>query len=319
VISGFFKEVTVDEMVNVSGLTKIYAGDTRPALKDVNLEIPRGEIFALLGENGAGKSTLINLICGITAPTRGSIRVNGHDMVRNGRAGRASVGLMPQELCIDWTKTVWQNVVFSRGLFGMSPDNYYLENLIRGLVLWDKKDTRLSALSGGMRRRVLLAKALAHQPKVLFLDEPTAGVDLELRRKLWDMVSSLRRRGLTVVLTTHYIEEAEEMADRVAVIRKGEIILVKEKKALMEEFGRRTLVLKLCNRLLCVPTGFHGVRWTLSADGYELTCVIEGQGAKTDVPGLLRRIQLQNIEIGDIETTKSSLEEIYVELLRPFP
>lgn len=305
-------------VISVSNLTKVYAGAKAPALNNLNLQIPQGEIFALLGQNGAGKSTLINILSGITKPTAGSIQVNGHDVLTDYRSARSAIGLMPQELLADWHKTVWRSVTFSRGLYGKPPNSEYLERVLRDLFLWEQKDSQLMTLSGGMKRRLMIAKALAHEPRILILDEPTAGVDSALRRKLWEIVKALRQTGVTVILTTHYLEEAQEMADRVGVIRNGTIILVKEKQALMQELGKRTLVLKLCKQLTRIPPELNAFQWKLSEDGYELSCLIEGHGVNTDVSSLLRGVSQHEIGIVDIETVRSSLEDIYVELLERY-
>lgn len=306
----------VDTIIQVSGLSKVYSGSNVVALKNVSLEIRRGEIFALLGRNGAGKSTLINVVCGILKPTAGSIRIDDGDVHRKPRLTRAAVGLMPQELVVDCHQTIWQSVKFSRGLFGKPPNDRHLEGVLRDLVLWDKRNSKLMTLSGGMKRRVMIAKALAHEPKVLFLDEPTAGVDLELRHTLWGVVNSLRETGVTIVLTTHYIEEAEEMADRVGVMRDGELILVKDKTALMEELGRKTLILRLRHPLAHVPCELQGTGWRLSADGLALELSMRARDGGQDIADLLRGMALCSVSITDIDTVKTSLQEVYVELLR---
>src|SRR6201994_1004408 len=257
-------------IISVSNLTKTYATGFH-ALANVNLEIRKGEIFALLGPNGAGKTTLISIICGIVNPTQGTILADGHDIIRDYRAARSRIGLVPQELTTDAFESVWATVKFSRGLFGKAPNPAYLEKVLRDLSLWDKRDSRIMALSGGMKRRVMIAKALSHEPHILFLDEPTAGVDVELRRSMWEMVRKLRERGVTIILTTHYIEEAEEMADRIGVISKGEIILVEDKKVLMRKLGKKQLTLQLQTPLTAIPPGLDGYQLELGADGHELT------------------------------------------------
>jgi ABC-2 type transport system ATP-binding protein len=277
----------VQPIISVSHLSKTY-GSGFHALKDVNLEIRRGEIFALLGPNGAGKTTLINIICGIVNASSGVVLADGHDVVRDYRAARSRIGLVPQELTTDAFESVWATVSFSRGLFGKPPNPAHIEKVLRDLSLWDKKDTRIMELSGGMKRRVLIAKALSHEPQILFLDEPTAGVDVELRREMWAMVRRLREGGVTIILTTHYIEEAQEMADRIGVISKGEIILVEEKAALMEKLGKRELKLTLQAPLEHIPPGLSAHRLSLSEDGTELTYTYDAQHDHTGIAGLLR-------------------------------
>lgn len=302
-------------IISVSGLSKTYASGFQ-ALKNVELEIRRGEIFALLGPNGAGKTTLISIICGIVNPSTGKVLAAGHDIIRDYRAARSKIGLVPQELTTDAFESVWDTVKFSRGLFGKAPDPAYLEKLLKQLSLWDKKDSRIMALSGGMKRRVMIAKALSHEPEILFLDEPTAGVDVELRRDMWDMVRSLRERGVTIILTTHYIEEAEEMADRIGVIAKGEIILVEDKTALMEKLGKKQLTLHLQSPLTAIPDAFAGYPLTLSADGQELVYTFDSQHEHTGIAELLRRLGDHGIDFKDLQTSQSSLEEIFVNLVR---
>jgi ABC-2 type transport system ATP-binding protein len=304
-----------DAVVSIRGLSKSYASGFQ-ALRGVDLTIRRGEIFALLGPNGAGKTTLISIVCGIVNPSAGTITVDGHDVVRDYRAARASIGLVPQELHTDAFETVWATVRFSRGLFGRPPDPAYLERVLKDLSLWDKRDSKIMALSGGMKRRVLIAKALSHEPRVLFLDEPTAGVDVELRRDMWAMVRRLRASGVTVILTTHYIEEAEEMADRIGVIRKGEIILVEEKAALMQALGRKQLILHLQNPLAALPPGLAGEPLELSPDGTALVYTFDGRGEHTGIPDLLRRLGDAGIDFTDLQTRQSSLEDIFVDLVR---
>ncbi len=304
-----------DAVVTIRGLSKSYASGFQ-ALRQVDLTIRRGEIFALLGPNGAGKTTLISIVCGIVNATSGTISVDGHDVVRDYRGARAAIGLVPQELHTDAFETVWDTVRFSRGLFGRKPDPAYLERILKDLSLWDKKDSRIMALSGGMKRRVLIAKALSHEPRVLFLDEPTAGVDVELRRDMWEMVRRLRASGVTIILTTHYIEEAEEMADRIGVIRKGEIILVEDKAALMRALGRKQLILHLQSPLAALPPALAGDPLELSADGMELVYTFDGNSEQTGIPDLLRRLGDQGIDFKDLQTRQSSLEDIFVDLVQ---
>jgi ABC-2 type transport system ATP-binding protein len=282
----------------------------------VDLEIRRGEIFALLGPNGAGKTTLISIICGLVNPTSGVVKADGHDIIRDFRAARAKIGLVPQELSTDMFETVWDTVSFSRGLFGKAPNPSYVENVLRDLSLWDKKDTKIRALSGGMKRRVMIAKALSHEPQILFLDEPTAGVDVELRRAMWEMVRSLRENGVTIILTTHYIEEAEEMADRIGVINKGELILVEDKAALMAKLGEKKLTLHLKRPLTALPSQLADRQLTLSPEGNELVYTFDAQSDRTGIDVLLRRLAEHNIDFKDLQTSESSLEEIFVNLVR---
>jgi ABC-2 type transport system ATP-binding protein len=305
----------VTPIISISGLSKTYAGGFQ-ALKAVDLEIRKGEIFALLGPNGAGKTTLISIVCGIVNPSTGRVLADGHDIVRDYRAARASIGLVPQELNTDAFETVWDTVKFSRGLFGKPPNPGHLEKVLRALSLWDKKDSKIMALSGGMKRRVMIAKALSHEPKILFLDEPTAGVDVELRRDMWEMVRGLREDGVTIILTTHYIEEAEEMADRIGVISKGEIILVEDKAALMAKLGKKQLTLHLQEPLSAVPAALAGEPLELSADGAELTYTFDSSADRTGIAGLLRRLGEHGIDFKDLKTQESSLEEIFVSLVR---
>lgn len=302
-------------ILSVQNLTKTYAGGFQ-ALKAINLDIERGEIFALLGPNGAGKTTLINIICGIVNPSGGGAFVNGHDIVSEFRQTRGIVGLVPQELPVDGFQTVWKTIAYSRGLFGKAPDAAHLEKVLRSLSLWDKKDSKIIALSGGMKRRVLIAKALAHEPELLFLDEPTAGVDVELRQDMWNVVSELKASGVTVILTTHYIEEAEEMADRVGVINDGEIILVQEKTRLMRELGKKQLVLNLNQALADVPEGFEEYAIEMSADGMELTYTYDSSENRTGITNLLSDLQAAGIHFNDLNTSQSSLEEIFVDLVK---
>jgi ABC-2 type transport system ATP-binding protein len=302
-------------IINVHGLSKTYAGGFQ-ALKRVDLEIRRGEIFALLGPNGAGKTTLISIICGLVNPSTGTVTVNGHDIVADYRAARAEIGLVPQELTTDAFETVWNTVSFSRGLFGKPANPAHIEKVLRDLSLWDKRDNALRTLSGGMKRRVMIAKALSHEPLVLFLDEPTAGVDVELRRSMWLLVEQLRASGVTIILTTHYIDEAEQMADRVGVIRKGEIILVEDKAELMRKLGRKQLTLQLQQPLKEVPDSLKAYDLSLSADGCEL---VYGYDAKAEhgggIAGLLKDLEQAGIGFKDVQTTQSSLEDIFVGLL----
>ncbi len=305
-------------IISVRNLTKTYASGFQ-ALKGVSLEIRRGEIFALLGPNGAGKTTLISVICGIVTPSAGTVAADGHDIVTDYRAARSLIGLVPQELTTNAFESVWDTVSFSRGLFGKAPDPALIEKVLRDLSLWDKKDTRIMALSGGMKRRVMIAKALSHEPTILFLDEPSAGVDVELRRDMWAMVRALRASGVTIILTTHYIEEAEEMADRVGVIHQGEIILVEDKAALMRKLGKRQLKLHLQSPLAAIPADLAGHALELAADGTELTYTFDAQSEKTGIAGLLRRLNEHGIDFRDLQSSESSLEEIFVSLVRTRP
>ena len=302
-------------IIQIRGLEKTYASGFQ-ALKGVDLDIRRGEIFALLGPNGAGKTTLISIVCGIGRGTAGSVTVDGHDIMRDWRAARSLIGLVPQELTTESFESVWATVSFSRGLFGKPPDPAVIERILKDLSLWDKKDTKVMALSGGMKRRVLIAKALSHEPRVLFLDEPTAGVDVELRRGMWEMIGRLRDSGVTIILTTHYIEEAEEMADSIGVISGGRIILVEEKAALMEKLGKRLLTLQLLNPLDAIPPEFAGYPLTLSADGRELVYSFDTQGERTGIAGLLRKLGDHGIHYTNLRTEESSLEEIFVSLVK---
>jgi ABC-2 type transport system ATP-binding protein len=305
----------LEPIISVSQLTKTYKSGFQ-ALKAVDLEIRRGEIFALLGPNGAGKTTLISIICGLVNPTSGVVKADGHDIIRDFRAARAKIGLVPQELSTDMFETVWDTVSFSRGLFGKAPNPSYIEKVLRDLSLWDKKDTKIRALSGGMKRRVMIAKALSHEPQILFLDEPTAGVDVELRRAMWEMVRSLRENGVTIILTTHYIEEAEEMADRIGVINKGELILVEDKAALMAKLGEKKLTLHLKRPLTALPSQLADPLLTLSPDGNELVYTFDAQSDRTGIDVLLRRLAEHHIDFKDLQTSESSLEEIFVNLVR---
>lgn len=302
-------------VISVSNLSKSYASGLQ-ALKKINLEIRRGEIFALLGPNGAGKTTLINIICGIVNPTEGVVRAGGHDIVSEYRAARSLIGLVPQELTTDAFETVWATVNFSRGLFGKPPDPGYVEKILRELSLWDKKDSKIITLSGGMKRRVMIAKALSHEPRILFLDEPTAGVDVELRQEMWEMVRSLRASGVTIILTTHYIVEAEEMADRIGVINNGEIILVEEKAELMRKLGKKQLTLQLSGRLAEVPNELAGYHLELADDGSELVYTYDKRTESADITALLADLGAAGVEFNDLQTRQSSLEEIFVSLLK---
>jgi ABC-2 type transport system ATP-binding protein len=307
-------ESSVPPIISVNNLVKTYASGFQ-ALKGVDLDIRRGEIFALLGPNGAGKTTLISIICGIVNPTSGSVTADGHDIRRDYRAARAKIGLVPQELASDAFESVWATVNFSRGLFGKPPNPAYLEKVLKDLSLWDKKDSTILSLSGGMKRRVMIAKALSHEPQILFLDEPTAGVDVELRRDMWDMVRALRESGVTIILTTHYIEEAEEMADRIGVISKGEIILVEDKNVLMRKLGRKQLTLHLQSPLQQIPSQLAHRQLELSADGTQLTYTFDTQADATGIASLLRQLNEHGIDFKDLHTSESSLEEIFVSLV----
>ena len=301
--------------IKVTGLRKTYAGGLT-ALKDIDLTIHRREIYALLGPNGAGKTTLINVICGIVTPTAGTVAANGHDIIRDFRAARRSIGLVPQELHTDAFESVWATVTFSRGLFGKPPNSALCEKILRDLSLWHKKDAKIMTLSGGMKRRVMIAKALSHEPPILFLDEPTAGVDVELRRDMWQLVRALRDSGVTIILTTHYIEEAEEMADRIGVINHGELILVEDKVRLMRQLGKRQLTLQLQRPLAQLPAGLAQYPLELSQDGHSLTFNFDAHSRETGIPGLLRRLSELDIEVKDLNSHESSLEDIFVGLVR---
>jgi ABC-2 type transport system ATP-binding protein len=300
--------------ISISGLTKTYANGQH-ALKGVSLEIRPGEIFALLGPNGAGKTTLISIVCGIVRPTSGTVLVEGHDIRRDFRAARERIGLVPQELAIEAFETVRAAASFSRGLFGRPPDPAHVERVLRDLSLWDRRDDILMTLSGGMKRRVMIAKALAHEPRILFLDEPTAGVDVELRRDLWDMVRRLRDQGVTIILTTHYIDEAEELADRIGVVNHGELVVVDEKQALMKKLGKRQLTLTLQEPLAAVPAELAEWKLALNADGHELQFTFDAALEQTGVSPLLRRLEQLGIGWRDLNTRESSLEEIFVSLV----
>ena len=301
--------------ISVSHLSKTYASGFR-ALEDINLEIRHGEIFALLGPNGAGKTTLISIICGIVNPTKGEVLAGGHDIITEYRAARSLIGLVPQELTTDAFETVRATVAFSRGLFGKKADPGYIEKVLRDLSLWDKRDDKIMTLSGGMKRRVMIAKALSHEPRILFLDEPTAGVDVELRREMWELVRSLRETGVTIILTTHYIVEAEEMADRIGVINRGEIILIEEKAELMRKLGKKQLALQLHDRLDRVPDELAGYHLELAADGHDLVYTYDSQTEHTDITTLLSILNETGVRLKDLQTKQSSLEEIFVDLVK---
>jgi ABC-2 type transport system ATP-binding protein len=302
------------DVVTVAGVSKTYASGLT-ALKGIELTIRRGEIFALLGPNGAGKTTLISIICGIVNATAGTVVADGHDIVQDYRAARSKIGLVPQELHTDAFESVWATVTFSRGLFGKAPNPAHCEKVLKDLSLWEKRDARIMTLSGGMKRRVLIAKALAHEPTILFLDEPTAGVDVELRREMWQMVRGLRERGVTIILTTHYIEEAEEMADRIGVISKGELILVEDKALLMQKLGKRQLILHLQQPLAQVPSGLGEYALELSGDGHALVLTFDAHRRDTGIPNLLKRLSELHIDVKDLHTSESSLEDIFVSLV----
>jgi ABC-2 type transport system ATP-binding protein len=300
--------------ISIKNLTKTYASGLQ-ALKPVDLEIGKGEIFALLGPNGAGKTTLISIICGIVTPSTGTVIADGHDIQSDHRRARSKIGLVPQELTTDAFETVIATVTFSRGLFGKAPNAAHVEQVLRDLSLWEKRNDKIMTLSGGMKRRVMIAKALSHEPDILFLDEPTAGVDVELRRDMWELVRKLRESGVTIILTTHYIEEAEEMADRVGVILKGELILVEEKTALMKKLGKKTLTLNLQDPLTTLPPELAEWDLTLRAEGNELEYVFDSNAERTGVPSLLRRLSDLGIAFKDLNTRQSSLEDIFVSLV----
>ena len=301
-------------VVSISGLSKTYASGFQ-ALKGIDLAIRRGEIFALLGPNGAGKTTLISIVCGIVNASAGTVLVDGHDVVRDYRAARSMIGLVPQELSTDSFETVWAAVSFSRGLFGKPANPAHIEGVLRELSLWDKRDSKIMTLSGGMKRRLMIAKALSHEPQILFLDEPTAGVDVELRRDMWQLVRGLRDSGVTVILTTHYIEEAEEMADRIGVIRKGELILVEDKAALMHKLGRKQLTLQLQQPLQQLPAELAAYPLELAKGGHELTYTYDAQRGRTGIVDLLKSLADAGIAFKDLHTTESSLEDIFVSLV----
>jgi len=309
---------SMSSIISISGVTKTYATGFK-ALKEINLDIERGEIFALLGPNGAGKTTLISIVCGIVNRSSGSVSVDGHDISRDYRAARSLIGLVPQELTIDAFETVWATVNYSRGLFGKPANPAFVEKVLRDLSLWEKKDSKAITLSGGMKRRLMIAKALSHEPRVLFLDEPTAGVDVELRQDMWAMVRRLREDGVTIILTTHYIEEAEAMADRVGVINKGEIILVEGKAELMRKLGRKQMTMELRAPLAAMPDGLSRYSLELSGDGSQLTYTYDNQSDRPGVASLIRDLEAAGVQFRDLDTKNSSLEEIFVNLLRQEP
>lgn len=304
----------MQNIISVKNVTKLYASGVE-ALKPIDLDIKDGEIFALLGPNGAGKTTLINIICGLVNPSSGTVIADGHDIIKDYKAARSKIGLVPQELTTDVFEKVWDTMNFSRGLFGKSPDPEYLEKVLRDLSLWDKKDSKIIALSGGMKRRVLIAKALSHEPRILFLDEPTAGVDVEHRRDMWEIVRRLRQSGVTIILTTHYIEEAEEMADRIGIINKGEIILVEEKAALMDKLGKKQLKLELKNPIKSIPGVFSNLSLELSSDGMVLLYTFDTRSEDTGVAELLGHLHRHGIDIRDLHSSESTLEEIFVSIV----
>jgi ABC-2 type transport system ATP-binding protein len=306
--------IRMPPIISVTNLSKSYASGFQ-ALKGINLDIRRGEIFALLGPNGAGKTTLIGIICGIVRPSTGTVTVDGHDIITDFRAARSLIGLVPQELTTDAFESVWGTVSFSRGLFGKPPNPAHIESVLKALSLWDKKDNKIMTLSGGMKRRVLIAKALSHEPRILFLDEPTAGVDVELRQDMWQVVRELRASGVTIILTTHYIEEAEDMADRIGVISKGEIILVENKDELMHKLGKKRLILHLQKKLDAVPPELSAHHLTLASDGTELVFTYDTQSERTGVTTLLSDLTSAGIRFRDLQTVQSSLEDIFVGLV----
>ena len=306
--------VATPAVISIANLTKTYASGLS-ALKNVNLDIRKGEIFALLGPNGAGKTTLISIVCGIVTPSSGTVTADGHDILHSYRATRSKIGLVPQELSTDAFETVWATVTFSRGLFGRAPDPAFIEKLLRDLSLWDKRKTMIKELSGGMKRRVMIAKALSHEPEILFLDEPSAGVDVELRRDMWALVRGLRDSGVTIILTTHYIDEAEEMADRIGVISKGELIIVEEKAALMKKLGRKQLTLNLSRTMAAIPPELGRWNLNLKADGGELEYNFDTKAEHTGIPSLLGKMSDLGIEFKDLNTRQSSLEDIFVSLV----
>jgi ABC-2 type transport system ATP-binding protein len=304
----------MEAVIRVEGLGKTYKSGL-VALDHIDLEVKRGEILALLGPNGAGKTTLISAVCGIINPTSGRVLVDGHDVVRDYKKARKKIGLVPQELATDAFESVIDTVTFSRGLFGKAPNPKHIEQVLRDLSLWDKRKSKIIELSGGMKRRVLIAKALAHEPEILFLDEPTAGVDVELRRDMWKLIGKLRETGVTIILTTHYIEEAEEMADRVGVIDKGRIILVEEKSVLMRKLGKRKLTLTLAEPLTAVPGSLGDWDLSLVDEGHSLVYTFDAKAERTGIPSLLRKMQDEGIAFSDLDASKSSLEDIFVDLV----
>jgi len=301
-------------IISITNLTKTYASGLQ-ALRSINLDIRKGEIFGLLGPNGAGKTTLISIVCGIVTPTTGRVLVDGHDILRDYRAARSKIGLVPQELTTDMFETVWATVTFSRGLFGRAPNPAHIEKVLRDLSLWEKRQDKIMTLSGGMKRRVLIAKALSHEPQILFLDEPTAGVDVELRRDMWALVRRLRESGVTIILTTHYIDEAEEMAERIGVINKGELIVVEEKTKLMKKLGTKQLTLNLLEPLASIPLELSDWRLALKAGGCELEYTFDGKEERTGIAALLERLSELGIGFKDVNTRQSSLEDIFVSLV----
>ncbi len=306
--------ISADAIISIRDLSKTYDSGFQ-ALKTINLEIKRGEIFALLGPNGAGKTTLISIICGIVNPSQGQISVDGHDIIKDYREARTKIGLVPQELTSDMFESVWNTIQFSRGLFGKPANPAFLEKILRDLSLWDKKDNKIMTLSGGMKRRVMIAKALSHEPDILFLDEPTAGVDVELRRDMWELVRQLRQQGVTIILTTHYIEEAQDMADRIGIINAGEITLVEEKAVLMKKLGKKQLTLQLDQPLTEVPASLSSFQLELSADRQQVVYTFDTQSEQTGIADLLRKLSEQGIDFRDLNTSESSLEEIFVKLI----
>ena len=305
----------MEPIISINGLTKVYASGF-VALKKIDLQIAKGEIFALLGPNGAGKTTLISIVCGMVTPSSGTVLADGHDIVRDYRAARFRIGLVPQELTTDAFESIWATVTFSRGLFRRSPNPAYVEKVLRDLSLWEKRNDKIMTLSGGMKRRVMIAKALSHEPQVLFLDEPTAGVDVELRKGMWEVVRALQAKGVTIILTTHYIEEAEEMADRIGVINKGEIILVEDKTGLMQKLGRKRLKLHLQHKIETIPPVLAPYNLELSDGGCELTYNYDTKGERTGITSLLSDLRGAGIRFSDLDTTQSSLEDIFVSLVR---
>jgi ABC-2 type transport system ATP-binding protein len=305
----------VQSIISIQGLAKTYAGGFQ-ALKGVDLEIRKGEIFALLGPNGAGKTTMIGIVCGLVRMTGGRVIADGHDIQKDYRAARMKIGLVPQEISTDAFEKVWDTVRFSRGLFGKAPNDAHLEKVLKDLSLWDKRNEKIMALSGGMKRRVMIAKALSHEPTILFLDEPTAGVDVELRRDMWEMVRGLREQGVTIILTTHYIEEAEEMADRIGVISNGELILVEDKDVLMRKLGKKQLTLQLQEPLTAIPAGLEAYPLELAAEGAELVYTFDAQAETTGIAELMKRLAERGVDFKDLRTQESSLEDIFVSLVR---
>ena len=305
----------MQSVISIKELNKTYNSGFQ-ALKNINLEIEKGEIFALLGPNGAGKTTLISTICGLVNPTSGEIIADGHNIISDYRYVREKIGLVPQELSTDMFESVWSTVNFSRGIFGKSTNHDYVEKILRKLSLWDKKDSKIMTLSGGMKRRVMIAKALSHEPSILFLDEPTAGVDVELRKDMWEMVNGLRKEGVTIILTTHYIEEAEEIADRIGVINKGEIVVVEEKNKLMKKLGKKQLTLHLQQQIDKLPPELSEYELEINADGHELLYTFDAQKQDTGIVKLLKQLNENNIEYKDLNTKESSLEEIFVSLVK---